>query len=331
MKILRLFAFLTIAASVTLIVSCGDDDEGTPTSLVNFAQTGYDADATNLSPVNVTLTLEPASAGASTIEVNFSGGEGSFTTSPALSGNSVTVPVEAGDASVSFTVNFVQDNLPAGDFVVEMTLGDVGPNLNTGITTSASINVANVELTALPYTEDFGADCEGTFPPEGWVIQNPQTNTAGSGGTNTGSWKCNTFAMIDGAGGTANAFVGGSEDPNTSETWIISPILGPITSSSTLSFGGDLRFNDLQEGFEWYDVVISTNYNGLNFESATWTRFDAGYNALAGNDVGRDDITIYDNLSLSAFEGQAVTVAFIYRCSRPANCAAIRVDSFAVN
>jgi len=334
MKILRLSILTLLALSAAFLMQCKEDEE--EVSLVNFNPEAYDLEVTDLSPVTVTLTLDPAASKASSITISFSGAEAGtvFTTSPALSGSTVIVPVAAGDQSVSFTVTLNQASLPAGDFVITMTMSEVGAGLNTGITTEAAINVANIELTSLPYIEDFDDACSGTspagLPPEGWRLENTEVNSAGTDGANTGSWMCTSFA-VTGGGAYGNAFVGGSADPNTSETWLISPILGPIASSSTLTFEGDLRFNDLQAGFEWYDIVVSTDYNGLNFETAAWTRLDAAYNALAANNVGVDDAETYEDISLADYEGKGVAIAFIYRCSKPSNCAAMRVGYFEVS
>lgn len=332
MKHLKSLLLIALTLPILFLVSCGEDEP--ENGLVNFEQTAYDLDVSNLTPVEVDLSIDPAAPMASSISVNFTGAEAGtvFTTTPALSGSTVQIPVAEGDVSVSFTVTFDAANLPAGDIVLEMTLASPGEGLGTGITTSSQINLANVELTAIPYSEGFGDACGDPFPPAdgGFIIENPLTNSAGDGGANTGSWRCNTFGMISGAGAIGNAFVGGSADNSTSETWLVSPVIGPVTSTTSLSFAGDLRFNDIQAGFEWYDILISTDYTGLNLETANWTRLTDAYDALAGNDVGADDIEVYGGIDLSAFEGKAVAIAFIYRCSKPSNCAAMRVDAFEI-
>lgn len=316
------------------LVGCDDDDGVEATSRVNFDETAYNVSVTDLSPVEVTLDITPAAPRASTIAVDFSGADAgtAFTTTPALSGSSVEIPVAEGDMSASFTVEFDPANLPAGDVVLEMALGTLGSGLGSGLTINSQINLANVEVTAIPYSEGFGEDCSGDFPPAegGFTIVNTQENSAGDGGANTGSWGCGTFAMDDGAGAIGNAFVPGSASTLSTESWLISPILGPLTGSSTLSFAGDLRFNDVQAGFEWYDVFIATDYNGLNAETANWERLTEAYDALASNDVDVDDITVYEGIDLSAYEGQTVAIGFVYRCSAPSNCAAMRVDSYSI-
>lgn len=337
MKILRLMALCLALGSVTLFTGCGDDDD-TPVSRINFAESAYDANGITLDPITVTLTLSPAAAGATTIGINITGNTDGLTFNPALSGSSLEIPVAAGDESVSFTVSFTRANLPSENLQVTMDLGELGPNLNTGITTSANINVPFIDLVTLPYAETFGDECvDGSYPPAGWLVEDPAVNL-----DDTGSWRCITGAedvfVITGAGNAANGFVGGSSDTSPIESWLISPVLGPITSTSTLTFGADRAFNDVQDGFIYYDVVISTDYNGLNFESANWERFQAGFDAIESNTAvdppgsfnAVNDITLYEDLSLADFEGEAITVAFIYKCSRPSNCALLRIDDFSV-
>lgn len=329
MKTRKLLTLFTLVIAATFLVNCGDDDD-VPTSLVNFGEAAYDVDGITLEPITVSLELQPAAAEATSITIDFAGGQGAFTTTPALSGTSLELPVASGDETVSFTMEFNRDNLPSENFQVEMSLGELGPNLNSGITPSANVNVPFIDLQTIPYSEDFGGTGETCddidTPPAGWTIE-----TVIGDPNSAASWVCITGAegafVHTGAGLAANAFNAGT----ASETWLISPVLGPITSTTTMAAGLDLRFDPFG-GFPYeVDVLVSTDYNGLNFETANWERFQAGYDAWYSNDFEVDDVTIYDGLDLSAYEGEAISVAFVYICpDAGGGCGLARFDDFAI-
>ncbi|HHP7240645.1 MAG TPA: choice-of-anchor J domain-containing protein [Cyclobacteriaceae bacterium] len=328
MRIVKSFILMLMVVSIVTVMSCGDDDDPTP-SLVNFAQADYNVDGVTLEPITVTLELDPAAAEATTITVDFSGGSGSFTTSPALSGSSLEIPVAAGATSVSFTITFNRSALPSQNLQVVMSLGELGPNLNSGITTSSNVNVPFIDLQTLPYAEPFGetgTTCDDvSFPPEGWVIETVVGNPNAEG-----TWSCITGAegafVHTGTGLAANAFLTGEP----TEAWLVSPILGPITSSTTMSAGLDIRF-DPNGGFPYdVDVRISTDYNGLNFGSATWESFAEAKDTWLANDFEVDDVTIYD-FDLSAYEGEAISIAFIYICESDGACGLARFDDFSIS
>lgn len=328
MKILRLFTLCLTIGSVTLFTGCGDDDD-TPVSRINFAASAYDVNGITLDPITVTLTLSPAAAGATTIGIDITGNTDGLTFNPALSGSSLEIPVAAGDESVSFTVSFTRANLPSENLQITMDLGELGPNLNTGITTSANINVPFIDLVTIPYSEAFGdtgATCdEVTIPPAGWTIETP-IGVLGGGG----DWTCIVGAEGDfvhtGTGLQANAF----NTNETIETWIITPVLGPITATTSMDVGLGIRF-DPNGGFPYdVDVVVSTDYNGLNFTTANWTRLEAGRNAWLSGDFNDDHLNKY-NIDLSAFEGEAISIGFIYDCPDNGNCGIARFDDFEIS
>jgi hypothetical protein len=211
-----------------------------------------------------------------------------------------------------------------------MSFGDLGPNLGTGITTAASINVPFLDLRTLPYAEAFGGagvtSCdETTFPPAGWVVETVEGNPDGDG-----TWRCITGAdgsfTHTGTGVEANAFITGE----TIDAWLVSPILGPITSTTSMDVGLDIRF-DPNGGFPYeVQVLVSTDYNGLNFSTANWQNFEVATNQWLANDFEADDVTIY-NFDLSSFDGEAIAIAFRYICPDNGNCGIARFDDFSIS
>ncbi len=328
MRTFKILPFLLLGSAMIFLSSC--DDEDTPVSLINFTTASFDVDPVTLDPVTVEISLTPAAATNSTVTVNFSGGEGTFTTSPALSGNSVELPVSAGDQSVSFTVTFDRASLPDQNVVVNMSFGVPGPNIGTGITITSSINVPFLDLQTIPYAEPFGgagvASCdEITFPPAGWVIETVEGNPGGDG-----TWRCITGAdsvfTFTGTGVEANAFITGE----TIDAWLVSPILGPITSTTSMDVGLDIRFDPFG-GFPYeVQVLVSTDYNGLNFGTANWQNFEPATNQWLANDFEVDDLTIY-NFDLSSFQGEAIAIAFRYVCPDNGNCGIARFDDFSIS
>lgn len=328
MKNLKIYSLLAILFAIPWLNSCGEEE--IETALANFESATVDVDPFTLDPVTVTITLTPAAGSASSITVDLEGGEGAFTTTPALSGSSIEIPIDEGASSVSFTMTFDRASLPDQNLQVRATLGEVGANLGTGITTSTSINVPFINIREIPYAEPFGGSdvtsCdEVTFPPEGWTIETP-VGVLGGGG----DWQCVSGAegvfVHTGVGMSANAFNTGE----TIETYIISPIVGPITSTTTMSVGLDIRF-DPNGGFPYdVDILTSTDYNGLNFETATWTSLEEGRNAWLSNDFEADDVTKY-TIDLSSLEGEFVSIAFFYNCPDNGNCGIARFDDFEIS
>jgi hypothetical protein len=328
MRVLKILSLLLLG--IVAMFSAGCDDDDIDVALINFTSESYDVDPVTLDPVTVELSLQPAAGSASSVTINFSGGEGTFTTSPASSGNTLELPVAQGDRSVSFTVTFDRASLPDENVQVDMALGTPGPNLGTGITTSASINVPFLNLQTIPYAEAFGgadvSSCdEVTFPPAGWVVETVEGDPTGQG-----TWRCITGAegafTHTGTGVEANAFLTGE----TIDAWLISPILGPITASTTMDVGLDIRF-DPNGGFPYdVEVLTSTDYNGLNFGSATWEVFTEATDTWLANDFEADDVTIY-TIDLGRFEGEAITIAFRYICPDNGNCGVARFDDFTIS
>ena len=76
--------------------------------------------------------------------------------------------------------------------------------------------------------------------------------------------------------------------------------------------------------------MISTDYTGLNFQDATWTRHQPGYDAMTANNPGADDFTNTGSLDLSQYAGEVISVGFIYRAGAPGSFDAtiLRVGNF---
>jgi hypothetical protein len=241
-----------------------------------------------------------------------------FTTTPAISGGQVTVAVSSGATSAEMTVTPIEAGIGFDDIVLAMELASAGDGLTTGITTTAQINIVNAKDAgeSLPFLEDFaicGPDGSGELPPDGWTQEVVQQNAEGSS-----VWTCipEFFGVV---GIQVNAFVAGSADLTSSEVWMISPRLNLTEASAPkLSFDVDRRF-DPTAGFtqDHYDIVISTDYNGLNFATATWERFQAGYDAMTANDAGVDDMANTGDLDLSDYAGEVIAIGFIYRAGGP--------------
>ena len=319
MKHLKVLSLLLLGF-VVLTFSSSCDDEEEPDGIVNFDNAAIDRITDDLSPITVNFTIDPPAPKDTEFSVSISGAEAGtvFSTTPAISGDVVTISVASGATSASFTVTPIEEGIGFEDVVLQLELTSPGDGLTTGITTKSQINIVNAKDTGepLPFMEEFDSCAEGgskEVPPEGWTQEVVQQNAEGSA-----VWKCIAEGR-DQQGVEANAFVPGSEDLTNSEVWLISPRLDLIDASSPkLNFNVDRRFDPTDSFTEdHYDIRISTDYNGLNFETATWERFQAGYDAMTDNDPGADGATNTGDLDLSAYNGQVISIAYIYRAGGP--------------
>ena len=320
MKKLNNLLLLMLMLAVVAVTTNSCDDDEPEDGIVNFEEEAIDRTTDDLSPITVNLTIEPSAPEASEIVVAISGAEAGtvFTTTPEMSNGEVTLNVEEGANSASLTVTPKEEGIGFDDVVLQLSLSSVGDGLTTGLTTSSQINITNAKDTGepLPFMEEFESCAEGgskEVPPEGWTEEVVQQNAEGSA-----VWKCIAEGRAQ-QGIEANAFVPGSEDNINSEVWLISPRIDLIDATSpTLNFDVDRRFDPTDNFTEdHYDIRISTDYNGLNFESATWERFQAGYDAMTDNDPGADGATNTGDLDLSAYTGKVIAIAFVYRAGAP--------------
>ncbi len=305
------------AVSALTFVGC-DDDEDT-ISTVNFEEEIYNLTTDNLGPIEVELAITPPASRDSEIEIEITGADAgvAFTTDPAISGNTVLVPVNSGDNSVSFTFTPIASGIE-GELTANLSLANAGDGLTTGLTIESVITVVNVGEN-LPLVEEFsGCQEDPQQPiPEGWTEAVIQQNGEGSA-----TWACGDENFLGSAAVQVNAFVPGSSDNMNSEVWLVTPRLNLTDATNpVLSFDVDRRFAPTAD-FPYpegpYDVLISTDYT-VSVENATWQRFEAGHAAMTANDPGADDLTNTGDLDLSAFNGEVIAIAFVYRAGAPAS------------
>jgi len=317
MKKSRLLIFTLLSIFIISFNGCSDDD---PEGRVNFVNEVIELTTDDLSPFDVQLSINPAAPRDSEINITITGAEAGevFTTTPEISGGMLTIPVTSGATSASFTITPIEEGIGFNDVVLTLDLTSVGAGLGRGLTTQAQVNIINKLDTGfeLPVLEEFamcGPEGDGNLPPEGWKEEIVQQNAEGST-----FWRCipEFFGVV---GIEVNPFVAGSEDQTHSEVWMISPRINLLDASAPkLSFDVDRRF-DPTEDFtdDHYDIVISTDYNGFNFNDATWVRFQAGYDAMTANDPGGDNMENTGDLDLSEYAGEVISIGFIYRAGAP--------------
>lgn len=325
MKIFKSIFLLALAVSAMTIIGCDEDDPDP--SLVNFDQTSYNITTDDLSPFEVTLTIDPAAREASEIVIAFSGGTPGteFTTTPAASADRVTVPVAEGDSRVSFIFTPDAAGIGFDDVNVEMSLSSVGAGLNTGIFTEATVSITNLQDTGtdIPYTETFDSCEPGLDLPGGFEAIVAEQNSKGSAG-----WRCVTFAGVGAA--ASNPFTDcGDNESDPSEVWLVSPRLNLTEATApTLSFDAALVFGPFEDP-DW-DVVISIDYNGGNFEDATWTRLEDAYDQLSNIPRGNETNPITQDLS--EYTGSVATIGILHIMPGTGcdNSGAFRVQNFSV-
>ena len=319
MKIYRLFLIAITAVAAVTMQSCGEEevDDG----VVNFVESSIDRTTDDLSDVTVDFNIDPPAPVASNIYVSFSGAEYGtvFTTTPAASNGQVKIPVSLDATSASLTISLDEEGIGFDDVQLTLEMDSTSSGLTTGLTTTMNLNVSNAKDKGLdlPFQENFEgctADGSGEPIPEDW-----EEVVAEQNGEDSGHWTCVNEDFFGFGGVQANAFVAGSDDASACEVWLVSPRLNLTEATSpALSFDVDRRF-DPTDNFtdDHYDIVISTDYTGLNFADATWTRFEAGYDAMTDNDAGTDDPENTGALDLSDYAGEVVAFAFIYRAGAP--------------
>lgn len=307
-----MLGLLTVTALT--FIGCDDDDEET-ISTVNFEEGIYNLTTSDLSPVEVELAITPAAPSDAEITVELMGADPgvAFTTDPAAMGNTVVIPVQSGDNSVSFTFTPIEAGIQGG-LTVNLSLAEVGSGLTTGLTTESIITVTDVGQD-LPLMENFeGCQEDPQQPiPEGWTEAVIQQNGEGSA-----VWTCVDENFFGFNAVAANAFVPNSDDNSSSEVWLVTPRLNLTEATNpVLNFDVDRRFPGTGNfPDDLYDILISTDYT-VSVEDATWTRFEPGFSAMTDNDPGEDGLSNSGDLDLSAFNGEVVTIAFVYRAGAP--------------
>mgnify|MGYP006278347935 CR=1 FL=1 len=317
MKILKSLILLLIAASVTVLISCDNDDDVSD-SLVNFEEELYDRSTDDLSAFDIELSIEPGAPNSSeiTLDVTGDGAGTSFNTTPAVSGGQIIIPVEEGATSASFTFTPDEEGIGFDNVEVDFSIAGTGDGLTSGLTTETSVSIFNTKDTGtpIPYSQDFSSCGDGGSGeiPEDWTQIDVKQNSG-----STANWGCTTFPNV---GVVINPFTPDVSDPAGSEIWLVSPRLNLVdASSASLTFDFDRRFAPT-DSFEEdpVDILISTDYNGSNFDNSTWERFTPGFDAMIAEDPGADngDVTL-GPFDISSFTGNVVTVAFVHRAGSP--------------
>jgi hypothetical protein len=306
---------LVSVLAALLFITCSDDSEpAVSPSAIAFETTRIEVSTDTLKPFDLTLRISPNAPINSEVLLTFTPGASTyFSTSVPVVDESITVSIPAQSNEVNLPITINDNEIDLDDVRFEFKIAAVGNGLTTdpleGRFCEVIIISNKAELRTLPYVENFERCSSGSldaFPPPGWTEQVVQQNASG-----TANWRCIT-SPIDGM--SINAFIPGSPDNSSSEVWMITPRIDMLeASSASLQFDIDRRFSPDDPQLEPFDLLISTNFNGNNFESATWQRFEAGYAAIAANDPDLDNIETTSRLSLNDYTGEIINLAFVYR------------------
>jgi hypothetical protein len=305
--------------SVLLFSSCSDDDTA---GLVRFSTSNLEVVTDNLEPITIGFDITPPSPQTSNIRIiaprNAYGNL--FVTEPPLAAGEINIPVSAGASTASFEMILLEEGIRFDDFDQDFEIIAVGPGLTTNTFDGRylAFNFVNerIQEDDLPFVENFsvcGPNGSFELPPENWTIIDVEQNSFGTGG-----FFCYTSQGVTGVG--TNPFTPDGQatsGDDYSESWLISPSisLGGAENPS-LSFNFDRRFDaPIDENTLTYDLQISTDYDGTNFETANWEVFQPAVDAMTANDPGFDGIANTGPLSLEAYEGEDISIAFIYRAA----------------
>ena len=322
--------FACLLFIVILIHGCEEETSGP--SRVSFLQAERTLNTNQLSAVVFHLAIDPPASDSSEIfiEVFSSGGLPgiAFETSPPVSNSLITLPVAPGDENVSFDVYPDGEGIGYSSVFIDFEITGTGEGLVAdgleGVFSSLVILNTKDPVRTLPFSENFDAcDLEtgdGSLPI-GWEEQVVTQNSLG-----TGRWECASGSF----GVECNAYSEDGFNGDDCEVWLISPPLSLVGETDpVLTFWTDRRFDT--QGFQEYEVRISTNYAGENFSSADWTLFEPAIEAIENNDPEIDNYQITDVLDLSSFTGDTITVAWIYLAeSSGLTSTILRIDDVAV-
>jgi hypothetical protein len=298
-------------------LSCNEDDDN---ALVEFSVRDLEIVTDTLVPVSINLNVSPASPQASNIRIiapqsNYGT---DFITNPELVAGEINVPVEAGAESTSFELILLEEGIGFDDFEQEFEIIAVGPGLFTRTFEGRFLffNLVNerVQEDDLPFIEDFdvcGPNGSFELPPENWTIIDVAQNSFSTGG-----FFCYTSQGVTGVGTNPFTPAGEATSGNDySESWLISPSISlGGAENPTLSFDFDRRFDaPIDENTLAYDLQISTDYDGTNFETANWQSFQPAVEAMTANNPEFDDIMNTGPLSLEGYDGEDISIAFVFR------------------
>jgi hypothetical protein len=94
------------------------------------------------------------------------------------------------------------------------------------------------------------------------------------------------------------------------ETWMITPLVDNTAGDKTLTFKASQAYW-AHDNNEPLDVYISTDFDGTNFESATWSKLDP---ILPTSSNDNYEWVESGNVSLSTYIGN-IAIAFRYKGS----------------
>lgn len=284
------------------LVSCSQN-EVEVASIVQFEETSLEINNQTTFPIPVSLSIAPASIVESEIVIRINASPGTTIETTFQASDLIRLSVDAGQTIAAFEINSITTS-EAEVVWVEFEIADVGPGLLTNDLDGRFLNldVPPVEENFL-FQDDF-SNCSAGNIPLGWsevvVLQNREGSAA---------WYCTSVPSVE-----INAFVGGSSDQSRSEVWLISPAIDLNSlRSADLRFEADRRFEVVSPGLVPYDIQIATDFMTQGFDRANWQPFEAGLDFILSNDPGSDGFTQSDKLSLSAFSGETIHFAFIYR------------------
>lgn len=305
---------ILVAIAACFFAGC-EDSSSERYSQVGFAQDALQMSFTDsLYTAEIELQIDPPAPANSSITVQAGSQDGAFfETDPPFRFGELTLSVNEGQTAVSFvfdpSANIVAiDSSARVEFEI-VALGEgliAEPLSGRFITVEVEDKRQASQTFTLPYEEDFSACLSGNFPPPGWrevVLEQNEENSA--------QWGCISSPDL---GVGINAFVPGSSDTTSSEAWMLSPVIDlGDEADPALRFAVDRRFTPNNTDLENYDLLVSTDYDGDNFDAASWQRFQLGYLAMASNDPGGDGFSDVGELSLSAYAGGTIAFAFVYR------------------
>ncbi|MEM7107349.1 MAG: choice-of-anchor J domain-containing protein [Bacteroidota bacterium] len=297
----QIFNRLILLLCCLFFTHCSPEDE-VLSSLVQFEASVLQIEENTPLPFSVPLSISPPAVVESEIVIAISTlGAMEISTDPEENGL-IRLPVASGQTSVTFSVTEIVGNSDVGS--VEFEVIDVGVGLVANELDGRFLNFEVFPTEEIfVFQEDF-SNCTSENIPNGWSEVVVQQNMEGSA-----VWSCTGEPSVE-----INAFVGGSSDQTPSEVWLISPLIDlSITNNTSLRFEVDRRFEPDSPGLIPFDVRIATNLTEESFETADWQSFEPAVDFIFANDPGSDDFTESDKLDLSAFNGETIHIAFIYR------------------
>ncbi|WP_245539759.1 choice-of-anchor J domain-containing protein [Psychroflexus tropicus] len=299
--------------------SCTDDDD---LAIVSFTQSELEVVTDTLTTSRIEIELSSPAPQNSNVIVIAPGNSyaNAYTTVPGLDRGEILITVEAGSMTAHFDFVPLESGIGFDDFQQNFEIIATGPGLATNTFEGRFLNFnlinERVQEDDLPFVENFnvcGPNGSFELPPEDWTLIDVAQNSFGTGG-----YFCYTGQGVTGVG--TNPFTPDGEQTqgdDYSEAWLISPSisLGGAESPS-LSFDFDRRFDaPIDDNTLAYGLQISTDFDGSNFETANWEVFQPAVEAMTANDPGFDNIENTGPLDLSAYEGEDISIAFIFRAA----------------